>query len=55
MQSSVLENLGQLDLFMTDKTGTLTLSNLRLKGLYFRGHPCRFKYLKNTGTSEDSS
>ena len=32
--SEVIENLGQLDLLLTDKTGTLTSNNMRIKRIY---------------------
>ena len=30
----VLENMGQLDLLLTDKTGTLTSNNMKIKSIY---------------------
>ena len=32
--SETIENLGHLDLLLTDKTGTLTCNNMKIKNIY---------------------
>ena len=51
LQSSVLENLGQIDLLMTDKTGTMTKQRLRMMYIYYRGRTFMFDYVEKFNNS----
>ena len=42
--SEVIENLGQIDLCICDKTGTLTKNELVLRELYCEGSVYKVKY-----------
>ena len=47
LQDCVVENLGRIDLLLTDKTGTLTKQKTRLSGIYINHRKFKFNYFKN--------
>ena len=44
-QSDIVENLGNMDLLLTDKTGTLTQKNMRMSDLLYKGKATKIQYI----------
>ena len=52
LNENSLENLGSIDLVLTDKTGTLTKDNRRVQNFYFAGQLLELYYIDSHKTSD---